>query len=100
MIVRAVVWRYRWTGDTFDPAKFRIQFENAIDDFVFGRFLKDSLEKTTSASKSCITYSYFAISTFFGLMKESNVDFRTECEMRSIEIVDVLLGQILERREE
>jgi hypothetical protein len=32
-------------------------------------------------------------------MKESNVDFRTECEMRTIEIVDVLLGQILNREE-
>ena len=42
--MRAVVGRDRWTGDTFDAAKFRIQFEDPIDDFVFGRFLEERLE--------------------------------------------------------
>ena len=38
---------------------------------------------------------HFAISTFFRLVKESDVHFRTEREVRTIEIVDILLGQIL-----
>ena len=40
--------------------------------------------------------SYLAIGTFVRFVEVANVHFGTECEMRTIELVHFLLGQILE----